>query len=120
MSYRSVPLQAVAMKALEQLPVGDGNDLVFPAPEGGSFDLHNFRNRYGKAARTEAGIRPVRRVYDLRHTFATFALRAGVPMLDVSRFMGTSLSMIDRHYGHLARDCKPHSIKPLDDFRDQH
>jgi integrase len=118
MSYRSVPLQALAIDALAQLPAGGGSDLVFPAPQGGYFDLHNFRNRYWKAAQVEAGVRPVRRVYDLRHTFATFALRAGVPMLDVSRFMGTSLSMIDRHYGHLARDCKPHSIKLLDDFRD--
>ena len=25
-----------------------------------------------------AGITPLRRVYDLRHTFATFALRAGI------------------------------------------
>jgi len=58
-------------------------------------------------------------VYDLRHTFATFALRAGVSMFDLSRFMGTSLSMIDRHYGHLARDSKPHTIKLLDAFHDQ-
>jgi integrase len=25
-----------------------------------------------------AGIRPLRRIYDLRHTFATFVLRAGI------------------------------------------
>jgi hypothetical protein len=32
----------------------------------------------------------------LRHTYATFALRAGVPVFAVSRFMGTSIA-IDRH-----------------------
>jgi integrase len=58
-------------------------------------------------------------MYDLRHRFATFALRAGVSMFDLSRFMGTSLSMIDRHYGHLARDSKPHTINLLDAFHDQ-
>ena len=63
---------------------------------------------------------PSRRVYDPRHIFATFALRAGVSMFDLSRFMGASLSMIDHHYGHLARDCKPHAIGLLDDFHNQH
>lgn len=31
------------------------------------------------------------RVYDLRHTFATFALRAGLGTFELSRYMGTSL-----------------------------
>ena len=30
--------------------------------------------------------------------------------------MGTSLVMIDRHYGHLARDGREHAIKLLDTF----
>jgi hypothetical protein len=55
-----------------------------------------------------------RRVYDLRHTFATFALRAGISTFDLSRYMGASLTMIDRHYGHLARDGREHAIKLLD------
>ena len=61
-----------------------------------------------------AGITPRRRVYDLRHTFATFALRAGVSTFDLSRYMGASLTMIDRHYGHLARDGQQHAIALLD------
>jgi hypothetical protein len=52
--------------------------------------------------------------HDLRHTFATFALRAGISTFDLSRYMGTSLAMIDRHYGHLARDGREHAIRLLD------
>ncbi len=52
--------------------------------------------------------------YDLRHTFATFALRAGISTFDLSRYMGASLTMIDRHYGHLARDGREHAIRLLD------
>jgi hypothetical protein len=59
----------------------------------------------------------LRRVYDLRHTLATFALRAGISTFDLSRYMGTSLAMIDRHYGHLARDGREHAIKLLDGYR---
>ena len=50
----------------------------------------------------------------LRHTYATFALRAGVSIFDLSRFMGASLTMIDRHYGHLARDGRQHAVALLD------
>ena len=31
--------------------------------------------------------------------------------------MGASLTMIDRHYGHLARDGREHAIKLLDSYR---
>ena len=72
--------------------------------------------RYWKPAQLAAGITPLRRVYDLRHTFATFALRAGISTFDLSRYMGTSLGMIDRHYGHLARDGREHAIRLLDLF----
>jgi hypothetical protein len=57
-----------------------------------------------RPAQKAVGIDPLRRVYDLRHTFATFALHAGLSTFDFSRYMGASLTMIDRHYGHLARD----------------
>ena len=75
-SIRAVPLQAVALAALDQLSADLESQLLFPSHRGGYFDLHNFRNRYWKPAQIAAGIVPPRRVYDLRHTFATFALRA--------------------------------------------
>jgi integrase len=67
-------------------------------------------------AQIAAGIDPLRRIYDLRHTFATFALRAGISTFDLSRYMGASLTMIDRHYGHLARDGREHTIRLLDEL----
>ncbi len=113
-SIRAVPLQKIAIAALEQLPANGRSPIVFPSPGGGYFDLHNFRNRCWKPAQLAAGITPLRRVYDLRHTFATFALRAGISAFELSRYMGTSLGMIDRHYGHLARDGREHAIRLLD------
>jgi len=113
-SVRAVPLQARALDALDQLPSAGGGDLLFPAPHGGYLDLHNFRNRNWKPAQQAAAISPFRRIYDLRHTFATFALRAGISTFELSRYMGASLTMIDRHYGHLARDGREHAIQLLD------
>jgi hypothetical protein len=73
-------------------------------------DLHNFRNRYWKWAQIAACIVPLHRVYDLRRTFATLALRAGLSTFDLSRYMGTSLTMIDRHSAtSLATDASTQS-----------
>jgi len=113
-SIRAVPLQAAALEALDLLP--EAGPLLFPAAHGGHIDLHNFRARHWRPAQIAAGIDPVRRPYDLRHTYATFALRAGISIFDLSRFMGASLAMIDRHYGHLARDGRDHAVALLDAY----
>jgi integrase len=86
-SVRAVPLQSAALEALDELPRSD-SQLLFPAPHGGYIDLHNFRPRHWRPAQIAAGIDPIRRPYDLRHTYATFALRAGISIFDLSRFMG--------------------------------
>lgn len=41
------------------------------------------------------------RIYDLRSTFASDALAAGVSVFELARIMGTSVPMIERHYGAL-------------------
>jgi integrase len=112
-SRRAVPLQARAFDALDRVPASD-SPLVFPGERGGYFDIHHFRPYQWRPAQREVGIEPLRRIYDLRHTFATFALRAGVPIFELSRYMGASLAMIDHHYGHLARDGRDHAIELLD------
>jgi integrase len=39
----------------------------------------------------------------MRHTFATWALDAGIDIYDLARLMGTSVQVIDKTYGHFAR-----------------
>jgi integrase len=105
LSNRAVPLQAKALEALDQLPASE-NPTLFANSRGGRIDFRSFGRRHWKPAQRRAGIEPLRGLYDLRHTYATFALRAGVPVFAVSRFMGSSIAMIDYHYGHLARDSR--------------
>jgi integrase len=63
-SIRAVPLQApCACRA--RRAAAEREPLVFPAIEGGYFDLHNFRTRYWYPALLATGIKPRRRVYDL-------------------------------------------------------
>jgi hypothetical protein len=114
LSRRAVPLQAIALEALDELrPHGEG-PLLFPNTRGGYLDFRNFNRRHWKPVQRAVGIEPLRDLYDLRHTYATFALRAGVPVFALSRFMGTSIAMIDLHYGHLAVDSYQHAVSLLD------
>src|SRR5229473_2567161 len=113
LSSRAVPLQAIALEALDRLPASE-NPILFPNSRGGHIDFRSFGRRHWKPAQIAAGIEPLRHLYDPRHTYATFALRAGVSVFAVSRFMGSSIAMIDRHYGHLARDSREHAVSLLD------
>jgi integrase len=61
------------------------DDLVFPGPHGGYLDDSALRRRY-KAARADAGLRPLR-FHDLRHTFGTLAIRTADPR-ELQEWMG--------------------------------
>lgn len=60
-----------------------------------------------------------RRIYDLRHTYASWSLAAGVDMFTLARRMGTSVKMIDRTYGHLVAGADVYERELLDAFDDR-
>jgi integrase len=100
-SHRQVPLTGRALAALERIPVQLTTLLLFTAPSGAPILLDNFRKRMWAPAVDAAGISKPARMYDLRSTFASTALAAGVTVFELAKIMGTSVRMIERHYGAL-------------------
>ena len=41
----------------------------------------------------------------MRHTFASFAIAAGIATVEIARMMGTSIEQIEKTYGHLLPDA---------------
>jgi hypothetical protein len=74
---------------------------LFPAPGGGLLNLNNFRRRVWAPPVKSSAIDTPARIYDLRSTFASNALAAGVTVFELAKVMGTTVAMIERHYGTL-------------------
>lgn len=62
-----------------------------------------------KAAMLPAGTT----AYTLRHSTITDLVTAGLPLLTIAQISGTSAEMIERHYGHLARDAAVKALEAL-------
>jgi integrase len=115
-SRRQVPLSARALKALDEIPARIDSTFVFPAKRGGPFGLANFRRREWQPAIEASGVRRPARIYDMRSTFASNALAAGVSVFELARVMGTSVAMIERCYGTLIEGAGADIARRLDAF----
>jgi hypothetical protein len=80
---------------------GIGKGAEFASPTGKVLNLDNWRRRVWAPAIEASGARKPARIYDLRSTFASNALAAGISVFELARVMGTSVQMIERHYGAL-------------------
>jgi integrase len=100
-SRRHVPLSRRALCALDELPPRLPHVRYFAAPAGGLLNLDHLRRREWAPAIEASGVARPARIYDLRSTFASRSIAAGVPVFELAKIMGTSVRMIERHYGTL-------------------
>ena len=105
-----------ARQAVDELPPRVDTRLVFPAPAGGRYELNNFRPREFAWAVAAAGLPESVTPYSLRHSGLSWALAAGIPAVDVARFGGTSLQMLESTYHHLLTSSAESARARMDQF----
>jgi integrase len=96
---RALALNRAAVQILERLTRGPApaDALLFPAPDGGPWEYHNWRRRAWKVAVPRV-IRRLVAPYDLRHYFATQAAAAGWPVKKLSRYLGHCNTLVTERY----------------------
>lgn len=107
---RHVPLNDEAKQALEDWKEQTEREgLVFPGRSGGPLD--NIKKAWA-AVLAEAGIENFR-FHDLRHTFASKLVMAGVDLNTVRELMGHSDIKMTLRYAHLAPEHKAEAVSRL-------
>ncbi|ASC70314.1 site-specific recombinase XerD [Halomicronema hongdechloris C2206] len=80
----------------------EGDDLVFPAPEGGPMDAKNFSARGWAKVLAAAGIE-YRSAYHTRHTFVSHALASGMNPVEVAAITGHNVKTLYENYAGLIK-----------------
>lgn len=96
-----IPLNAPALKVLTDLPRVADNPYVIVGQKQGQY-LINLQKPW-RRVRKAAGLDDVR-IHDLRHSFASFAIGAGVPLALIGGLLGHRSVQTTARYAHLAND----------------
>ena len=75
---------------------------LFARADGKAWDKDSWKGPIKAAARA-ADLPEATTAYTLRHSTITDLVQAGLDLLTVAQVSGTSVAMIERHYGHLQR-----------------
>lgn len=67
-----------------------------------------------REAVAKAGLPPETVLYTLRHSWITDAIVGGMDLLTVAKLVGTSLAMIEKHYGHLVQGAARDKLQKLE------
>lgn len=106
-SRRTITLPAEVVAALRPLVDGKpGDALVFTTPTGNVVYPGNLRDRVWRPACQRAGITPIPRLHDLRHTHVSWLIALGIPLPTIQARLGhEDIRTTIGTYGHLLPDA---------------
>jgi integrase len=109
---RHVVLTREGADFFAQLAAGrDPGDPMLRRADGSAWGRSNQQHRMIDACR-RAKITPPIGVHCLRHTWASLAIMAGMPLQVAARNLGhVDITMVQKHYGHLAQDYVTDAIR---------
>lgn len=102
---RTVPLGPPALALFKQLAQGKLPGARLLVRDDGKPWAHSDWDELVREAATAAKLPSGTCLYTLRHSFITQAITDGMTTLDVARLVGTSITMIEKHYGHLVHSA---------------
>lgn len=91
---------------------GNNSEFVFPAGNGGPLHPKTI-NRPLNTANKNSGVKRIR-FHDLRHTFASHLVMAGVPVKVVQELLGHSDLSMTLRYTHLTPETRMEAIETLE------
>lgn len=98
---RDVPLSPAAVALFKRLSSSKLPAAPLFTRDDGKPWAHSDWDELVRAAAEKAKLPKGVCLYVLRHSFITEAISGGMSTLDVARLCGTSVTMIEKHYGHL-------------------
>jgi integrase len=123
-SRRIVPLTRAAADVLRRHRLASGRraagELVFARADGRPLDSYMLPGRTLKAAAERSGVAaPLPRFHDLRHSYATAMLGAGLTAHAVANLLGhSSAQLVFQRYGHALPDELASSASRLEAWRE--
>ena len=110
---RSIPMNDVLTATLQtvKMEISEG-DAVFRTPQGRRY--RNFRTAFEQAVQ-RAGLMDFT-FHDLRHTFASRLVMAGVDLPTVKELLGHKSIAMTLRYTHLSTDHKQRAVSALEQF----
>jgi integrase len=99
---RTIYLNPQAFEVVRRAAAEHPKGPLFPTRTGLVYRDKTLSNRFADA-RNALGLPRDITPYSYRHAYATDWLRSGKPVAILAELLGTSIAMIEKHYGHLAR-----------------
>jgi site-specific recombinase XerD len=106
-----VQINRAARRCLTRLRARASRETIFITPERneGSMD----RRQWFEKAVKKAELRPAFRYHDMRHTFCSRLVAAGVPLLDVQQLAGHKSYSTTLRYAHLSKDHRKRAVEKV-------
>jgi integrase len=89
---------------------------VFPSPDNPERPIGSVRKAHDGAVR-RAKVQPAFRLYDLRHTYASRAVMAGVDLPTLGALLGHTTIQMTMRYVHPAEEHKREAAKKIENFK---
>lgn len=110
---RSIPLNKMAYSVLVELSMNRTSNYIFPSNRKKDSRLHDLKKGFRRAV-AFADLRENLRFHDLRHTFATRLVQAGVDIITVQHLLGHAKITMTARYAHSPDASRIAAVKQLD------